>query len=406
MWYDGLAHVKTKPDPSLQFSNEVKNMRNLRIGVIGIGRRAGTHLQAISAMKDMYNLVAVCDKVSERAEEAAEKFHANPYSDLEEMLKKENLDVADIVVPGGAHHSVVVTVAEYGVNMIVETPIAVTLPLADLMINAAKKAGVKLEVAENVWRFPEERMKAEIIKSGLIGDVSRVYCVNTWSSYHAMNSLRNYAGFKEAKSVIGFSKKFPAPPTTGLGGQTETSERWITGIIEFEDGILGIYENSSMLSLYHNAGYRSTRYTEVDGSSGCIVDNDVCIVEGGKPVIYTMHEVTSKINGVDVFERMELNTTPKIVWENPYKKYKTGKGLIAAIDELSSIGNAVLNDTEPSYGALNGRKDQEISIAISESALKGNVPIKLPLTNITSYEENLHLEYREKYGEDPLQWGH
>ena len=119
-----------------------------------------------------------------------------------------------------------------------------------------------------------------------------------------------------------------------------------------------------------------------------------------------MHEVSSTINGVDVFERMELDATPKIVWENPYKKYKTGKGLIAAIDELSSIGNAVLNDTEPSYGALNGRKDQEISIAISESALKGNVPVKLPLTKITSYEESLHLEYIEKYGEDPLQWGH
>jgi len=381
-------------------------MRKLRIGVIGVGRRAGIHLQAISAMKDMYNLVAVCDKVSERTEQAAERFHATPYSNLEEMLRTENLDVADIVVPGGAHHSVAVTVAENGVNMMVETPIAVTLPLADLMINAAKKAGVKLEVAENVWRFPEERMKAEIIKSGLIGDVSRVYCVNTWGSYHAMNSLRNYAGFKEAKSVIGFSRDFPAPPTTGLGGQTEANERWIKGIIEFEDGTLGIYENSSMLSLYHNPGYRKTRYTEVDGSEGCIVDNDVCIVEEGKPLIQKIHEVTAKINGVDVFERMELDTTKKIVWENPYKKYRTAKGFIAAIDELSSIGNAVLNDTEPSYGATNARKDQELGIAISESALKGSVPVKLPLTKITSYEEKLHLEYREKYGEDPLQWGH
>ena len=381
-------------------------MRKLRIGIIGIGRRAGTHLQAISVMKDMYHLVAVCDKVPERAEEAAARFHATPYNDLEEMLQKENLDVADIVVPGGAHHSVAVTVAENGVNMIVETPIAVTLPLADLMINAAKKAGVKLEVAENVWRFPEERMKAEIIKSGLIGETSRVYCVNTWASYHAMNSLRNYAGFKEAKSVIGFSKNFPAPATTGLGGQTEANERWIKGIIEFEDGTLGIYENSSMLSLYHNPGYRKTRYTEIDGSEGCIVNSDVCIVDEGKPLVQTINEVTARIIGVDVFDRMELDTIKRIVWENPYKKYHTGTGLIAAIDELSSIGNAVLNDAEPAYGAENARKDQELGIAISESALKGNVPIKLPLTEITSYEENLHSEYREKYGEDPLQWGH
>jgi hypothetical protein len=381
-------------------------MGKLRIGVIGLGRRANVHLQAISLMKDMYDFVAVCDLLYERAKEVSDKFHVRPYNDLIDMLRKEKLDVVDIVVPAGAHHSVAVTAAEYCVNMIVETPIAITLPLADMMINAANKAGVKLEVAENVWRFPEERMKAEIIRSGLIGTVSRGYCVNTWGGYHAMNALRAYAGFKEAKSVIGFSGNFTAPQTIGLGGALQTGESWIKGIIEFEGGILGIYESTNLLSLYHNPGYRKIRYAGVDGSAGCIVDRDVCIVKNGKPITITMHEVTSNIGDVSLFDRIEINSDPKIIWENPYKKYKIGKGLLDVVDELYSIGNAVLKDIEPSYGGVAGRKDQEINIAIHESALRGNLKIALPLTKITSYEEKLHAEYKEKYGDDPMKWGH
>jgi len=381
-------------------------MRKLRIGVIGVGRRARIHLEAISVMKDMYDLVAVCDMVPERAKEASEKYHATPYSNIEEMLRKENLDVADIVVPGGAHHAVAVVVAEHGVNMIVETPIAITLPCADIMINAAKKAGVKLEVAENVWRFVEERMKQEIIKLGLIGEVSRAYCVNMWGGYHAMNALRAYAGFREAKSVVGYVNKFPAPPTLGPGGREQREESWVKGIIEFEDGIIGIYESSNLLFAFLNTGYRKIQYAGVDCTKGCVIDRETHLVEDGKPKVYVMNEVTSTVNGTEVFERIELNTTPKIVWENPYKRYKIPKWLVAAVDELYSIGNAVINDVEPAYGAAAARKDQEISIAIQESALKGNAKITLPLTSITSYEQKLHEQYKERYGEDPLKWGH
>jgi len=71
-----------------------------------------------------------------------------------------------------------------------------------------------------------------------------------------------------------------------------------------------------------------------------------------------------------------------------------------------SIYKAVVEDTEPEYGALNARKDQEILIAIRESALKGSIPIKLPLTDITEHEQQLHEAYEAKYGHAPLEVAH
>jgi hypothetical protein len=44
-----------------------------------------------------------------------------------------------------------------------------------------------------------------------------------------------------------------------------------------------------------------------------------------------------------------------------------------------SIANAVRNNTEPEYGALNGRKDRDIDLAIFASARNNNQPVELPL---------------------------
>ena len=381
-------------------------MRRLKIGVIGVGRRSRAHLPVISRMTDMYDFVAVCDVQANRAKQVAEEYHVKAYSNVERMLEKEELDVVDIVVPGEAHHVIAKVVAEHGTSMLVETPIGVTLPCIDLMIKAADKAGVKLEVAENVWRFVEERMKAEIIKSGVIGEVSRAYVINTWGAYHAMNAIRNYVGFAEARRVVGFEQHSPIKEIKGRWGRSFTVDDWTKGVIEFENGIIGVHEISFVG--WWTRLLRTTRYTEVDGSEGCIINNDVHLVENGMDKVYTMRMITSKVNGIEVFEGMELDTEPKVVWKNPFKRYNIPadgpvSDRVAVTDELSSIGNAVLNDTEPSYGALNGRKDQELSIAIHESALNGNKVIKIPIETITSYEKRIHEQFKEKYGHDILE---
>ena len=62
-----------------------------------------------------------------------------------------------------------------------------------------------------------------------------------------------------------------------------------------------------------------------------------------------------------------------------------------------SLANAALNDEPPEYG-LGGRKDVEMAMAIYESSLNGMAPVKLPLEDVTAYEQMVHEDYREKFG--------
>ena len=54
-------------------------------------------------------------------------------------------------------------------------------------------------------------------------------------------------------------------------------------------------------------------------------------------------------------------------------------GHLSVASEIMSIANAYRNDTEPEYGALNGRIDQEVALAMAKSWNSGNVPVELPL---------------------------
>ena len=76
--------------------------------------------------------------------------------------------------------------------------------------------------------------------------------------------------------------------------------------------------------------------------------------------------------------------------------------MLREVRNCTASTERLLKRVEPEYGALNGRTDQEILIAIRESARNGGQPMDLPLTEITGHEENLHREYSERYGVDPF----
>ena len=130
-------------------------MRRLRIAVVGVGNaqeaRSGGHLDVIARLSDKYDLCALCDVDSERLRQAGERYSVETlYTSLDEMLAKEALDVAYRLTPTDSTTMVCLKVAEAGVHLINEIPIATTLAQADAIIDACERNGVKLEIAENV----------------------------------------------------------------------------------------------------------------------------------------------------------------------------------------------------------------------------------------------------------------
>ena len=76
---------------------------------------------------------------------------------------------------------------------------------------------------------------------------------------------------------------------------------------------------------------------------------------------------------------------PIVQWDNPFRPLKKGHGVQWHDDEigvagcLMSLVNAVRHNTEPTYGPDQARLDQEIILAIRQSASAGGQPVQLPL---------------------------
>ena len=77
---------------------------------------------------------------------------------------------------------------------------------------------------------------------------------------------------------------------------------------------------------------------------------------------------------------------------------------MAVADELLSIATAVLNDTEPEYGAALARQDQEMNIAMNESGNRSREAITFPLTDLTATERGTHESYQQQHGH-PIEAG-
>lgn len=113
------------------------------IGIVGCGMIAKFHARAIADLPEA-KLVACFNRTAPKAEALAAEFGGQAYTDLKQMLARDDLDVISICSPSGAHMEPCVAAAAAGKHVIVEKPLDVTLERCDAMINACEKANVKL----------------------------------------------------------------------------------------------------------------------------------------------------------------------------------------------------------------------------------------------------------------------
>lgn len=379
-------------------------MKKLRIAVVGLGRRSRAHLPVVAKLADHFEFAAVCDLREDNASAVGAQYSIPWYTDLHRMLAIEKLDACELIVPGEAHHVVALPILAAGVHLLVETPLGVTLPTIDLMIEAARRHHVHIEVAENVWRFPYERLKQQILTSGLVGDPLRGYCVYPTGGYHAANGARVYVG-GTARRVYGRVETWPVPLVTDHAGRRIESETWSMGIVEFDNGRTAIVEYSNAYStVLRREGPRYIGFAASRGyafSPSYNAPGTVHVVDRSEVRAYPMKEETHEVSGVQVPVRFYVETDPPIVYTNPYAEYHVTANEIPVADELTSLHRAVTEGGEPEYGALAGRHDQEIVMALHQASRLGR-PVDLPLTELTEHEREINERFRTEFGHDIL----
>lgn len=136
-------------------------------------------LQQYDAIKVLpYTFAAAADPRRPALERFHAEFGAAVFTDPEEMLRADLVDIVYIATPPEMHRAHVELAARYGKHVICEKPMALTLEDCDAMVRAAERAGVKL-LAGHTHSFdaPIRKMR-EIIDGGTIGPL---VAVNTWN---------------------------------------------------------------------------------------------------------------------------------------------------------------------------------------------------------------------------------
>ena len=128
------------------------------------------HARIYSSIPNV-ELVAVCDSDQSKAEKLAKKYKTKFYTDFQEMLKQEELKAVSITVPTSLHKKVSLICIDYGVNILVEKPLASSTQEAKLIADAAEKKGIILTIG-HIERFNPAILKLkDFIEQGLFGKI-------------------------------------------------------------------------------------------------------------------------------------------------------------------------------------------------------------------------------------------
>lgn len=264
-------------------------------GLVGCGVIAPTHAEAIRRLENA-ELRAVCDLNLEAARALAEKFGGDPYSDLAEMLARDDIDVVNILTPSGLHARLGIQCADAGKHVICTKPIDITLEAIDALIVAGERNGVKIAATHQFRSYPVYEKVKRYINEGRLGRMlygnafvpwyrSDEYYSDGWhgtwkfdgggalinQSIHYIDLLIWFLG--QVRVIFGFAD--------ALAHNIETEDLG-SAVLKFASGAHGIIQGSTCT--YHGQPAR----IEVHGTQGniLVVGDEVALwdVEGDELV--------------------------------------------------------------------------------------------------------------------------
>lgn len=143
-------------------------VERLRFGIIGCGVIGPLHAQAIRSLPDAV-LVAVSDVVAERAQKMAETYAVTPYSNPQQMLSSEQLDVVCVCTPSGLHGEHAALALHAGCHVVVEKPMEITRERIDEMLRVQQTTGRKLTIISQ-HRFDQASVQVhQLVQEGAFG---------------------------------------------------------------------------------------------------------------------------------------------------------------------------------------------------------------------------------------------
>jgi UDP-N-acetyl-2-amino-2-deoxyglucuronate dehydrogenase len=149
--------------------------RKIRFALVGCGRIAANHFEALRQHHDRAELVGVCDVDPRALDRAVGATGAPAYTSLDAMLRDAPADAFIVTTPSGLHPEQAIRIAQAGRHVITEKPMATRWEDGKRMVAAADAAGVRLFVVKQNRRNATLQLLKRAVDKKRFG---RIYMVN------------------------------------------------------------------------------------------------------------------------------------------------------------------------------------------------------------------------------------
>ncbi len=333
----------------------------LRVGIIGAGFQGQTYAATVARHLPEAELVAIAADAG--AEKVAAEYQIKQFPDWRQLAASDLVDVVIVATPQSTHAEMGVFLAEHGKHIMLEKPMARTVEECDAILEACRKAGVKLSVSLTQRHRVCNWRTREVLDSGRLGRVLQVRSVSinagtkatipAWNlapeqnglilghSIHHFDAIRYFTG-QEPKTVFARLRNLmPELPSDGT----------LDAMIEMADGSV-----ATILSTWEapKPGFPSEPFNHY-----LICENGVAVVNA-----YTNAKVAVRDG-----EFEEIAVQQPIDWAG--KGYLDVVRLESFTRHLQSFFQAILEDVEPPITGWDGRQAVAICIACYDSSRTG-----------------------------------
>ena len=182
----------------------------MRVGIFGSGQIAWIHGRLI--IKEPHaTLVGIADTDLARAGKLARALGVEQvYADGARMIEEQRPDIIHILTPPETHADLSIMAMSRGCHVLVEKPMATTLPAAEAMVEAAKRYNVRLCADYNLLFDDLIQAATRLVSAGTVGDVVSA------EAYYAYNATRNPALLEEGAQHCHWSYRLNGGPLEDL----------------------------------------------------------------------------------------------------------------------------------------------------------------------------------------------
>jgi myo-inositol 2-dehydrogenase / D-chiro-inositol 1-dehydrogenase len=231
----------------------------VKVGIIGSQFAADLHAAAFQRSADEAEVVAIASPTPGNAKALAGKHGiSRVFVDYHDMLKESDIEMVTIAAPNHLHARMALDCAKAGKHIVCEKPLAMTIEEGEEMVDGAKRHGVLLMYAEELFFAPKYVRAKEMADAGAFGKVYLVKQSDMHSGPHSpwfwdVNRSGGGAFMDLGCHGIAFCYWFLGRPAiksvycqmgTSVHGNKTRGEDNSLCILEFAKGAVGLVENS------------------------------------------------------------------------------------------------------------------------------------------------------------------